>query len=491
MLSGAKIYFGPDKLITVPPNDSIKEDTSLVRGSDPSPLRGDGPARSDDSSSGDRFETVTGNPPASSSSHEKILGLSPADYIKALSVYQEELRSRGTAGMLNRANTLGAIPDEDPIWLTFSPFGLHLREFLGLLKNSEIGAYFASSHPLRVASYGAGLHDDADYVRYRYDDTELGAFTDSIKSQLRSFQRKLFGPTERCSYEPRELLLLFLAGNRDGTIVVFDNHPLLAEELRRPTLPLIELFGFYYETEEIVRGILDYYHFLTQKRSVDIGSEYIPPLGDIHYLNSYLTDQEMAKINYRAVDIATDSLAEREGFHFSVWIESDYFFPEPLRQIVLAKIVRAMKPGSYLLTNPIRIKREKLVRTADLISLAKLFGLELIGLASNHQDRHGTAALYRRVSNQHTAVVKGLTEIQTVAGGGTSSSTPQSGTPSVPSTPSPATPAPSGSTAQSMGFGVRAPWLGAQVMLRGAKVARPPAGITFKPLAVAPLIKGL
>jgi hypothetical protein len=395
-----------------------------------------------------------------------ILGWPVAAYQHAASAYREELQTQGVTALLNRATDAGGTPDNDPVWFTFSPFGLHLREFMILARDPQFYAYFESQQSLQVASYGAGLHNEVEYVRYRYSDIGLGAFDNSLKEHLALFQRDVFGPTGKSSYEPRELLLLFLAGDRDGTIDVFDSQTELALELQRPTLPMIDLLHLYYSQEEPRDRVAEYHHFLRQGREVELGYTQIFPLGQINYLSFSLTNQEMAKIRYRQADIALDPLAEKERFHLSIWLESAYFFDEPLKWIVLSKIVRAMQPGSYLLTNPIRQGKGRLVSNQHLGSFAEIFGLEFIGLLPNHLGRKGTA-LYRRVSDQETPVVRKLNEISLSANsklfpGSDPSSKRGSGTPS-PSAPSgstpPVTPAPTDPGASVAGIE------GAQVMV--------------------------
>jgi len=393
-----------------------------------------------------RFSGIFGIPESFiSEGTEDILGLPIAVYQHAASAYQEELQKPGVAALLNRATDAGGTPDNDPVWFTFSPFGLHSREFMTLARDPQVRAYFESQQSLQVASYGAGLHNEMDYIRYRFSDTGLGAFDNSLEENLALFQRDVFGPTGKSSYEPRELLLLFLAGDRDGAIDVFDSQTELALELQRPTLPMIDLLHLYYSQKELRDRVAEYHQFLRQGREVEVGYTQIFPLGQINYLSFGLTNQEMAKIRYRQTDIALDPLEEKKRFHLSVWLESAYFFDEPLKWIVLSKIVRAMQSGSYLLTNPIKQGKGRMVSNQHLGSFAEIFGLEFMGLLSSHLGRGGSAALYRRVSDRETNIVKRLNGIAR-------SSAPTPPTESYPAnnrgSGTPSSRAPSGSTPQ-------------------------------------------
>lgn len=319
----------------------------------------------------------------------QILGLPMSSYQNAKASYREELQREGIAALLERAEKVGAIPDRDPVWLTFSPFGLHSKEFISLLKYTETRDYFNSCPSLHIACYGAGLHDELEYLRYRSDQP--------IGDLFKEFLKKIFGLTGRCSYEPRELILLFLRGDREGTIDIFENQPDLAQELERPTIPFISLT---YENKEHVEFLVEYYKYLSRGREVNEECDYIS-----------LTSREMDKMRLRPVDIAVDQLEKSPCFHLSVWLESQYFFDEPMQWIILSKIVRAMEPGSYLLTNPIRQHYEKIVSYEDLRSFALMFGLEFIGLSPNHMGKKGCAALYRRTSDLETNIVKQLAQL--------------------------------------------------------------------------------
>ena len=341
-------------------------------------------------------------------SAEQLLGLPMASYLGATGAYREEFRQRGIESLLARAERHGGIPDRDPVWLCFSPIGWHCKEFRGLAGHPQAGPYFERCHPLRIACYGAGLHDEAEYLRYRYPERGLGPLDEELRRRLRTFQEGLLGPIGKCSHEPRELLLLFLRDERPGSIDVFDNQPGLAQELERPTLPLIDCLDLYYRSDEPVRHIVDSYRYLSRGREVEIGSHLIPSFAELGYLNFALTPQEMEKIRHRPLDLATDRMDDVSRFHLSVWLESEFFFDEPLRWIILSKIVRAMEPGSYLLANALRKSDEKFVAFDELRSFAAHFGLEFVGLAPNHMGLKGSVALYRRVSDQESPVVRRL-----------------------------------------------------------------------------------
>jgi hypothetical protein len=239
----------------------------------------------------------------------------------------------------------------DEAELTESYFGWHQAELLVLSHEPSLGLGDRRK-PLRIACYGAGLHDDSavEAFTFRAQGRDIGRFRDV----LLAVQEALYGPLRATSYEPRELLALFLGGDRQGSIHVFDNNPGIAADLQRPEFTFLRSLPALHEFPFMITSVVEDYWW----RYIAAGRDVVTRehgLGSTGYpIRSYsfrFRPEEMAKIRVEPLDIATDRVAASDPFDVSVWFEGWYFLPELLIDLAWAKIVANARVGGYIVTD--------------------------------------------------------------------------------------------------------------------------------------------
>jgi hypothetical protein len=327
-----------------------------------------------------------------------ITGYPMQTYLTALRRYRELRPRQRVAAAIRLAFERGAIETNDTRQLGMSPFGWHLPEFQ-FLRNHPQSLFYQSDRPMEIACYGAGLHSDLDLLEGRY--AFHGWDSRRVSRPLAAAQKRLYGDRMATSYEPRELLALFLGGAREGGIHVFDNHPDIPGDLRSPSFTFLDAMRAYYDSPIMDMGLVDRYWWndVAAGRDVVIAEH---GYGTTAYpITSYtfrFTPEEMAKIHVHAKDIVADALDSPVQYDLSVWFEGWYFFPEPLIHIVWAKIIDNAKVGGYIITDLTPIPAEQ----------QRAMGIHLEGTLDGRLYRGGYT---RRYLYKKVAEVPGIREL--------------------------------------------------------------------------------
>jgi len=325
--------------------------------------------------------------------------------LDSLQDYRRLSQQQRTTLLLSTAYRVGGIPTQDPSWLGFSPFGWHGSEFLTLLEDPSL-PFRNPSRPLRIASYGAGFHNDFRYLNAAAVGTGHPPLDekDPRYAALIQAQRALFAPIESTSYEPREVLALFLSGRREGELHVFDNQPEVALHLRRPNFAFLNIWGSYSEQPPLQIGkVSDYWRdYVSSGRDAVMRIHSLDPSIPLLYSSSFLfTPDEMRKLYAHTVDIICDPIPVPEPFDLSIWLEGWYFIPIPLVDIAWAKVVFKTKKGGFILTD---------IPTLSPHALESM-GLCIEGRIENTMSERKTLlrTLYRKIAE--TKVIQDLAAI--------------------------------------------------------------------------------
>lgn len=338
-----------------------------------------------------------------------VFGQPIQTYLDALAAYRSLTPEGRVAEAINRAYGIGAIERPDARELTMSPFGWHLTEFFALL-NTPSFPFRDPSSPLEIACYGAGFHNDLALM----EAVSVEVFGQSLGRRgypLHTAQQFLFGAAMATSYEPRELLALFLSGSREGGVHVFDNYPPIAADLARPTFSYLDAMRAYYRNPPTKMEMIDDYWWdaVAVGRDVETKRFGVGPTGEPIESHSFrFTPEEMAKMHVHPLDIASDSLDVGRKFDLSTWFEGWYFFPPPILNIVWAKIIANTEIGGYIVTDmPLQLTPDYLRSLGfDMLipmrNQLKDMGLEYVGTIQGQLYTKGNVSyrpVFKKVCN--------------------------------------------------------------------------------------------
>ena len=294
----------------------------------------------------------------------------------ALLHHRESLARYGVNVLLQRALQADKIAFADPMWLTFSAFGIdsEIKRELGTerghLYETPISPIVGDS--LRVGCFGAGLHDEAGYFETMARQTDPTAAiheltrresdllsTLEFAARMRAVQEELFGPIAATCYEVREMLALwFCKGERDGEIHVFDDDPRVAQSLADPRFAVTNAFDpkireIFFGASGLPGHLRRYFELLAQGRPTVAKTHGLMPNGEeLRSWSFDLNPKELSKIQMHQLDMVTDPFPElAERLDLSFWLNVHYFLTEKAALIVFAKILRQTKVGGYIVTD--------------------------------------------------------------------------------------------------------------------------------------------
>lgn len=295
---------------------------------------------------------------------------------------------------LSTAHRMGFIPNIQPLYLTGSPFGWHGLDFINLLLDRDL-PLGDPKKKLHVGSFGAGLHDEFEFaVEAAVIDGIDRRSASEFYAPIGAAQKELYDGLETTTFEPRELLALFLSGKRRGSVTAVDRVKAIGKELKQPRFARLDIAKHLpvgpYRHPSFHNA---YWKIVATERAVVTEQHGILDGSPLESERFEFTPAEMSKIKFVEADFLDEDVPiPSQSFDLSVWLESYPFFPQDVSALIAATIVDRTKLGGFMLFD---------YPVSTLVQ--NQFGIEAVRALSNPINRPSSettspyAHLYRRV----------------------------------------------------------------------------------------------
>ncbi len=310
------------------------------------------------------------------------------------SKYRASDTTRRTNMLLTAACASNVVFNNNPAWLTFSPFGWHGLDFLNLILDPDL-PFADLEEELYIGCFGGGFHCEHSVPELAKDITD--AIKDRDIATLLDAEQSLYGSSGATSFEPRELLALFLGGERKGSITVIDHAKEIGEELKQPRFARLntgELWNKHVGRDSFFSS---YWHVVAAGRAVNTNSHGMLNYGPLKSQKFEFTTAEMEKLVFVGADLLLGKVpVSAQSFDLSLWLESSCLFPREVATVLSALITDCTRLGGFILFD---------FRLSDLLQYQ--LGLNPIRAFTNLFNRppdkgHPYANLYQRVAQTDT-----------------------------------------------------------------------------------------